>query len=272
MPQPLISIIVPCYNQAQYLDECLQSVLLQTYQNWECIIVNDGSPDQTEEVAEKWTSKDQRFIYIHQENLGVSAARNNGIDRASGDWILPLDGDDKISISYLEKAVTKINEGYNLIYSNAIYFGEKNEEWKLEDYEHKKLLYHNIIFCSAIFKKNNIRFDPKMTQGFEDWEFWIHYIFSSNDTKIHKLNSFEFFYRIKPESRNKSVNTDLQKFFSMKNYVYAKHIHVYNQHLGDYFTLYDENKSLKKQLLYLKSIVDSKRVRLLNKFLSFFSK
>ena len=64
---PLISVIVPCYNQAQYLDECLQSVLDQTYQNWECIIVNDGSPDHTEEVAKKWTEKDPRFKYLKKE-------------------------------------------------------------------------------------------------------------------------------------------------------------------------------------------------------------
>lgn len=57
MSQPLISIIVPCYNHAQYLDECLQSVFDQTYQNWECIIVNDGSSDTTEEVAQKWLKK-----------------------------------------------------------------------------------------------------------------------------------------------------------------------------------------------------------------------
>ncbi|MGL6039433.1 MAG: glycosyltransferase family 2 protein, partial [Soonwooa sp.] len=60
-PNQLISIIVPCYNQSQYLDECLQSVLDQTYQNWECIIVNDGSKDDTEEIALKWIVKDNRF-------------------------------------------------------------------------------------------------------------------------------------------------------------------------------------------------------------------
>ena len=61
MQQPLISVIVPCYNQSIYMDACLQSVLDQTYQNWECIIVNDGSPDNTEEVALRWVEKDSRF-------------------------------------------------------------------------------------------------------------------------------------------------------------------------------------------------------------------
>ena len=63
---PLISVVVPCYNQAQYLDECLQSVLNQTYQDWECIIVNDGSSDNTEKIAKKWVSKDPRFKYLYK--------------------------------------------------------------------------------------------------------------------------------------------------------------------------------------------------------------
>ena len=86
----LISIIVPCYNQAQYLDECLQSVLDQTYHNWECIIVNDGSPDNTEEFANKWTAKDSRFKYLLKTNGGLSSARNAGIETANGEWILSI--------------------------------------------------------------------------------------------------------------------------------------------------------------------------------------
>ena len=101
---PLISVVVPCYNQAQYLDECLQSVLNQTYQDWECIIVNDGSPDNTEEIAKNWVEKDTRFIYLSKENGGLSSARNAGIEIAKGEWILPLDADDKIGERYLELA------------------------------------------------------------------------------------------------------------------------------------------------------------------------
>ena len=89
-----ISIIVPCYNQAQYLDECLQSVLEQTYENWECIIVNDGSPDDTEVVAKKWLEKDNRFQYLYKKNGGLSSARNAGIKQAKGVYIQLLDSDD----------------------------------------------------------------------------------------------------------------------------------------------------------------------------------
>ncbi len=101
---PLISVIVPCYLQAEYLDECLQSVYDQTYSNWECIIVNDGSLDNTEEIAKRWLEKDNRFRYIYKENGGLSSARNAGIREAKGEWIQFLDSDDMIHKS---KFITK---------------------------------------------------------------------------------------------------------------------------------------------------------------------
>ena len=127
--QPLISVIVPCYNQAQYLDECLQSVLEQTYQNWECIIVNDGSPDNTEEVVKKWTEKDPRFKYLKKENGGLSSARNAGIKAAEGEWILPLDADDKIGDRYLELAEKEFGESYTVIYCKAEKFCVQQVVW-----------------------------------------------------------------------------------------------------------------------------------------------
>jgi glycosyltransferase involved in cell wall biosynthesis len=88
----LISIIIPCYNQAQYLDETLQSVLEQTYSNWECIIVNDGSPDETE-IITKWAAK-ILGLNIYKKNGGLRSARNAGLEIATGDFIQFLDADD----------------------------------------------------------------------------------------------------------------------------------------------------------------------------------
>ena len=90
----LVSIIVPCYNQAHFLNESLDSVINQSYPNWECIIVNDGSPDNTEEIAKKWCKNDKRFQYLEKENGGLSSARNAGIKISKGEFILPLDADD----------------------------------------------------------------------------------------------------------------------------------------------------------------------------------
>ncbi|QZK89618.1 glycosyltransferase [Flavobacterium sp. CHNK8] len=105
MQNSLISIIVPCYNQAQYLDQALQSVLDQTYSNWECIIVNDGSSDETDTISKKWVGKDSRFKYINQENGGLSSARNAGLDVSRGSFIQFLDADDFLTNQKLEKSI-----------------------------------------------------------------------------------------------------------------------------------------------------------------------
>ncbi len=94
---PLISVIVPCYNYAHYLSATLNSILEQTISDWECIIIDDGSTDNTKEIAQQFCSRDSRFIYNYQNNQGLSSARNNGIDLAKGTYIQLLDADDMIS-------------------------------------------------------------------------------------------------------------------------------------------------------------------------------
>ncbi|HPO73378.1 MAG TPA: glycosyltransferase family A protein, partial [Armatimonadota bacterium] len=91
---PCFSVIIPAYNRARFLPECLESVLAQTFTDWECIIVDDGSTDGTRELVAEYVRRDSRFRYHWQENAGASAARNAGIERARGEWIAFLDSDD----------------------------------------------------------------------------------------------------------------------------------------------------------------------------------
>lgn len=125
----LVSIIVPCYNQAIYLSETLDSVLNQIYNNWECIIVNDGSTDNTKDVALSYCNRDSRFLYIEQENAGLSAARNAGVIRSRGEFILPLDSDDKIAPAYIYKAVEcfEKDDSLKIVYCRAAFL-EKDME------------------------------------------------------------------------------------------------------------------------------------------------
>jgi len=90
----LVSIIIPCYNQAQYLEAALASVLQQTHGNWECLVINDGSADETATVAMNWCEKDVRFQYHHKNNGGLSSARNFGLEKVNGQYIQFLDADD----------------------------------------------------------------------------------------------------------------------------------------------------------------------------------
>lgn len=249
----IISIVVPCYNQAQYLDECLQSVLDQTYQNWECIIVNDGSPDNTEEVAMEWVEKDNRFKYFRKENGGVASARNFGIERAQNEWILPLDGDDKINTDYLKLASEKFLGDYSVIYCEGEYFGKKSGRIPAEDYDGKLMLRKNLIFCSGFFRKEDWKkcggFDSNMKYGLEDWEFWIN-LLKNTDRKPLKLNYIGFYYRIKELSRNSSMHEGRDTI--MINYIVNKHQDIYEKYFGTYYTLVNraENLQLKIDRLY----------------------
>ncbi len=229
MTNPLISIIVPCYNQAQYLDECLQSVLDQTYQNWECIIVNDSSPDNTEEVAMRWVDKDTRFNYLYKENGGVASARNLGINIAKGEWILPLDGDDKINEDYLLLSEKYFSDDVDLIYCNASFFGDLEESWELQNFTYTDLLKSNMIFCTAFYKKESWLktegYDNQLVFGYEDWEFWISLL--NEDSKVIKLDYLGFYYRRKQVSRDVFVNEDIDKKITSFNYIYSKHLSKY---------------------------------------------
>ncbi|MDR0824351.1 MAG: glycosyltransferase family 2 protein [Prevotella sp.] len=239
-----ISIIVPCYNQAQYLPECLQSVIDQTYSDWECIIVNDGSPDNTEEVALEWIAKDSRIKYIKKENGGLSSARNTGIEIAIGKWILPLDSDDKIGNKYLEFAteVIESNPNIGLVYANAYMFGDQNCAWKLPPYSFKAMLRSNMIYCSALYKKEDWLtvggYDSKMKHGWEDWEFWINML-GTTKQEVYKLDYVGFYYRIKNNSMIYNLARNEEVIKEKIKYVFKKHIDLYLENFGTYQSLLD---------------------------------
>ena len=102
MENELISIIVPIYNVENYLRQCLDSIVSQTYQNFECLLINDGSSDNSADICREYIEKDSRFRYFEKENVGVSSARNLGIERSKGQYITFIDSDDWVDSEYLE--------------------------------------------------------------------------------------------------------------------------------------------------------------------------
>lgn len=244
--ESLISVIVPVYNQAEYLSEALESVIAQTYKHWECIIVNDGSTDRTEESARKYIEKDARFKYIIQTNAGLPAARNSGIANCSGEYILPLDADDYIHADYLQKAVDEFNKDQfvKLVYCNARKFGTQNGRWELPDFDYIKLLRANIIFCSALYKKSDFleagRYDESMRIGLEDWDLWIRML--DENSKVKKLDGEYFFYRIKDISMNTLLRSSAD---DIKYQIYLKNIDIYRRFFSSPITMAEENAMLK---------------------------
>lgn len=251
MKTPLISVIVPCYNQAQYLEECLQSVLDQSYTHWECIIVNDGSPDDTQIVAQEWMEKDTRFKYIDKENGGLCSARNAGIELAEGEFILPLDADDKISTHYLKLAIEEFEKDADLkvVYCRAEKFGNETGFWELQPFSLNALAKGNPIFCSAIYRKLDWErvggYDTKMIYGYEDWEFWIAILKSGGNVKC--LNIIGFYYRMKPESMVQILNKS--KRIVLFEYMSVKHVGFFVEQLGSFNHLWIDAERAKAELI-----------------------
>lgn len=102
---PKVSLILPIYNMEKFLERCVDSILAQTYDNLEIILVNDGSKDRSDEICKKYASLDQRVIYVSQKNGGICAARNAGLDHASGDYIIFIDPDDYVATNLVSDVI-----------------------------------------------------------------------------------------------------------------------------------------------------------------------
>ncbi|MGC9151226.1 MAG: glycosyltransferase family 2 protein [Microbacter sp.] len=257
----LVSIIVPCYNQAQYLPEALDSILAQTYPHWECIIVNDGSPDNTEEVATQYCEKDKRFKYLFKENGGLSSARNAGIKSSSGEFILPLDADDLIGKDYLEKAIQYFQHfpDTKLVYCKAALFGEQIGEWNLPDYNYNALLFENIIFCSSIFKRIDYNkssgYNENMIHGLEDWDFWISLLDESDF--VYRIPEICFYYRIRNQSMVRRIPEQTMRLLTQQ--IVMNHKERYEEMLPNIIYMNSQIISQKENIESLESEI--KRLR-----------
>lgn len=211
----LVSVVVPCFNDGEYLKEAINSVLNSTYKNVEIIIVNDGSVDNTEQIGLQLEKEFENIKYWLQDNSGPAVARNKGIELAMGEYILPLDADDKISNFYIHEAVEILenNKNTKVVYSEAEFFGNKKGKWELPRYSPDLLARENMIFCSALCRKKDIvscgGYSEEMTWGWEDWEFWISML--KDGGEVYKIPKICFYYRIKDNSRRKGTNKIAKK-------------------------------------------------------------
>lgn len=231
MQKPLVSIVTPCFNQADYLRETVESVMKSSYRPIEMIIVNDGSTDNSLEIAQELAREFKEIRVIDQPNSGVSVARNHGITKAEGEIILPLDGDDLISPNYIEEAVNILSKRpeVKVVYCDAVKFDEEGQKkWKLKSFSLSKLAKDNMIFSAAHFwKKDAVAvggFSEDMVMGREDWEFWIKML--KNGGEVVKLPFIGFFYRLTLGSKRKKTRTNKNKRARI-DYLNKKH--------GDFF-------------------------------------
>ena len=220
----LISIVIPCYNIYGYLEPCLNSCILQTYENLEIILIDDGSKDETKEIIDFYAQKDNRIIPVHKRNEGVAKARQTGINKSSGEYIFLLDGDDYLPLNAIEVLLNEIISenadiavGNILVESNSGFHIEKLFEREcINSNDFIKKMLQNRIFTlwgklykrSLFSDKLNYHYDLK--RG-EDAALLIQLV--QNSAIIKGVDKVIYYYR----SRGDSVTHEL----SGKNFIDA---------------------------------------------------
>lgn len=197
---PLFSIIIPVYNVENYLHRCIESILSQPFTDYEVIMVDDGSPDCSGALCDEAAAKDNRIKVIHKENGGVSTARNAGLDRAQGDYLLFVDADDELAPSTLQSFATTIGKWANadVIQGQPVTIGGDKGfivPRSINEYnnDHDALtcfLLHTVpwgiwskAFRRSVIEQNHIRFIPGIIMG-EDQLFMYHFQFHANSYAI----------------------------------------------------------------------------------------
>lgn len=240
---PLVSVIIPCYNTAEYIQETLDSVFDQTYQNIEVIAIDDGSTDNTLQKLYKNQKKNSKLKVIAQKNTYYIVARNNAAKHATGKYLVFLDSDDKIAPTYIEKCceVAEKDTSLSAVYSNADLFDAKDEPWQLPEFRLPDFLYGNCIYISALIRKADFDkvggFDEDLTQ-FEDWDLYLSLIKSGG--KLYKIPETLFYYRQR-EDLSSVTNT------ASKRKISDNTLKIYNKH----YNFYIENDVYFQDILFL---------------------
>lgn len=265
-----VSIIMPCFNDGEYIRESINSALNQTYKNIELIIIDDGSTDiKTINILN--SIRDKRIKVLKTKRLGPSGARNEGIRNSNGKYILPLDSDDLIDKTYIEKAVNIMEEreDVGIVYCKAELFGEINGPWELPKYDIKNMLVDNVIFVTSIFRKADWElvggFDTDYIYGLEDYDFWLSIL--ELNKEVVQIQEVLFKYRIKQQSRNKSFEDNEENVKLTYEKLYRKHTRLYNKYYDEYIILL-RNQLISERYKYRKIVNKFKKnpiIRILSK-------
>lgn len=258
----LISVILSTYNQENTVLETIDSILQQTYKDFEIIAVNNSSTDNTLEELNK--VEDNRLSIYTIEYTGLSKARNFGASKASGDYLLFIDGDDKIAPEFLEKSLYVLEDDPNLgfVYTDTQHFGYANTYWEQPEFDVLRLLYTNYICSCSLMRTVAYRlsggYNEKNWAYWEDYEFWLRMV--SNGWLGKHIPEKLFYYRIHAKSGTQSErNTRLALVY--KSFIISQFPELYNDEIWNIsvniLSLYPENfmeYTFAEQEAYLKEI------------------
>lgn len=270
-----VSVVIPCFNDGQYLEQAIGSVQLGVNTQTEIIVVDDGSDDPLTQTVLKRVQGERVHVY-HQENKGPSEARNEGIRRAQGTYILPLDADDAIEADYIPRALRVLEREaeVGVVYCHADLFGKAAGKWKLPDYSFERMLLENIVFVSAMFRKSDWQavggFKSTLKFGLEDYDFFIGILEMGKN--IYQIPEILFHYRIKKRSRTTALVADKNAVKDAYEMIRQQHAEFYRVHGQTYIrVLRDALIDQQYKLRWLRNAKESLQRRL-SRLLYFFSK
>ncbi|MGH9386300.1 MAG: glycosyltransferase family 2 protein [Vicinamibacterales bacterium] len=269
---PKVSVVIPCYNLGQYLEEAVESVVSQTFQDFEIVIVDDGSTEPaTREMLARYDRPRTRVV--RSENRGLPAARNLGIQHSSGPYVCCLDADDKLERTNLEKAVRILDEQPSITFVSHWLktFGIEEVDWTPTECDLRSMLGRNQVNGAALVRRDAIvavgGFDESMAHGCEDWNLWLTLLERGFAGTI--IPEILFFYRRRPDSMSRlMMNGDTHN--QLLRGLAEKHEEAYRRHLLDLVFekesaiahLCRENRRLELDVEYLNGLIQRRRENL----------
>lgn len=248
----MISIIIPVYNVEKYLRRCIDSILSQTYTDFEAILVDDGSTDESGKICDEYALKDSRIKVIHKKNGGVSAARNSGLDVAVGEYVAFCDSDDYLSADYLEVIFNSLKENnadcvvcnYTKVLENGEVVGGSNHASSVNKISTKSDAWEYIIknifgtqkhgweACTRIFKneiiqKNKIRFPTTCGNYAEDLAFVLNYSLYSSHVCSIDYSGYYYFLRDNSMMRRSASVIKLEQLNQVSFWFYPKFVEFF---------------------------------------------
>ncbi|MGB2676647.1 MAG: glycosyltransferase [Candidatus Acidiferrum sp.] len=219
-----VSVVIPCFNHGEFLPEAVCSVTAIERDDIESIVVDDGSTDErTRKVMDALPA--QGIKVIREENKGLAAARNAGIAISRGEYILPLDADDRLRPGWIDRGIRilELNPQVGVVYGDAECFGTRNDRWTTGPFDPDRLLRWNYIHASALYRRclweQNGGYDGAMpVQGYEDWDFWLGAL--EHGWKFAYMREVFFDYRQAERSmitRTREFESQIEAFVASKH-------------------------------------------------------
>lgn len=241
MGNPIVSIIIPCYNQGHFLQDALKSLAACDADLYELIIVNDGSTDAATNTYLRELSN-QGYHVIFQENQGLGAARNTGIRAAKGRYLLPLDADNTIYPAYLTYGINILDQHPDVavVYGDAQYFGDRTGIWKPGAFNLQRLMLGNFIDACAVIRRSVVEevgyYDNMKIMGCEDWDLWLRIAFKGH--RFHYVEEVLFDYRVNQQSMIRTLNANIAKQNAIEEYFIKKYPEQLDFAFGQQLLLY----------------------------------